>query len=301
MSNKHKHKNRPGKSNSPPPNYRDPRPSALVDVVVPVYGEWTLAEKALDHLPAAMAGVNEGYRVIVVDNGTPAWQDQTGRKIEPAEQAKAVRERLRPQDAFYRLDENKGYPGAVDFAVSKGRSPLILILTSDVFMRPGSILPLVRELDNPEVGVVGPKLLFPEGSPHGPAETIQHAGIGIDIEGKPFHCFLGWRGDNPKVNRREEVAAVTGACFLTRRTLWEGIGGFYTGYGAGTYEDMDYCFAVRSGGAKVIYQPLSVGYHFVGGSIVQGAGNRGFNLGMNATIFNGRWGHMLAWDEWRRL
>jgi len=300
MSKKHG-KGRRNNQGQPPPGFKDPRPVALIDVVMPIYGEWRLAERALDFLPAAMAGIPEGYRVIVVDNGTPAWADQTGRTIQPNEQAIAVKERLRPQDAFFRLDENHGYPGALNRAVAKGRSPLILILTADVFLNPNSVSPMVMELDNPQVGVVGPKLLFPEGSPHGPAECIQHAGIGFDIEGKPFHCFIGWRGDNPRANKREEVAAVTGACFMTRRSLWEGVKGFYEGYGAGTFEDIDYCFAVRQGGAKVIYQPLSVGYHFVGGSIVQGAGSRGFNLGLNGTIFNGRWSHMMAWDEWRRV
>jgi GT2 family glycosyltransferase len=277
------------------------RPAALVDVVMPIYGEWALAEKALDALPAAMSGIAEGYRVIVVDNGTPAWKDQTGRTVAPGEQAAAVKERMRPQDGFFRLEENKGYPGGLNFAVSKGRSPLIFIVTADVLMQPGSALPLVRELDNSQVGIVGPKLLFPEGSPHGPADTIQHAGIGFDIGGRPFHCFIGWRSDNPKVNKREEVAAVTGACLMTRRTLWSQMGGLYEGYGAGTFEDIDFCFACRQAGAKVIYQPLSVGYHWVGGSIVQGAGSRGFNLAMNETIFKGRWAHMLAWDEWRRV
>jgi GT2 family glycosyltransferase len=71
-------------------------------------------------------------------------------------------------------------------------------------------------------------------------------------------------------------------------------------YGTGTYEDVEYCFTVRQLGKHVLYVPTAWGYHFVGGSIRQGAGPRGFNLSMNRMMFRGRWAGMLSWDEWQR-
>jgi GT2 family glycosyltransferase len=275
-------------------------PRALVDIVMPIFGEWALAEKALDALAASAVGLSEGYRVIVVDNGTPAWEDAEGKRITPQDQAIAVKDRLRPGDVFFRIEENEGYPRAVNKAAARGVSPLLLILTADVYLMPGAISAMVRGLDDPQVGVVGPLLLFPEGTKYGPSGRVQHAGISFDIRGKTFHHFIGWTPENPRVNKPAEVSAVTGACLMTRRNLWNQIGGFAEVYGKGTYEDMEYCFAVRQGGAKVLYLPSARGYHVVGGSMQAGANRSGFALPVNETIFRGRWQHMLMWDEWRR-
>jgi len=274
----------------------------LVDILMPIFGEWNFAEKALDCLPQAAAGLNEGYRVIVVDNGTPAWKDAQGNEVSPEAQAIAVRERLRPNDVFFRLDPNQGYPAAVNACAARGRAPLILVLTADVYLFPGALANMVRALDNPAYGVVGPLLIFPEGTQAGPPGRVQHAGISIDIRGGAYHQFIGWTPDNPRVTKPVAVAAVTGACFLTRRSLWRHLGGFATVYGKGTFEDMEYCFAARQTGAKVLYLPTARGYHVVGGSFQAGAskGTGGFNLALNETIFKGRWAHMLAWDDWRR-
>lgn len=282
------------------PRQKSTTPSALIDIVMLVFGEWALLEQAINTIEAACLGIEEGYRIIVVDNGTPEWRNKDGKTLSPAEQAIRVKELLRAQDGFYRIEENQGYPGGINFGVSKGKSPLILIWTADVTMTPGSILEMVKVMDDPEVGIVGPKLLFPsDSSPHGPPGTVQHAGIAFNIEGNPFHPLMGWSPNHPKVNIAKEVQAVTGAIFLTRRSLWFEIGGFWAGYGRGTFEDMEYCFAARAKNLKVIYHPLAWGTHHVGGSMVQGAEARGFALHINASLFRGRWGESLAWDEWR--
>ena len=287
------------------PEQRQIKPKHLIDIVMPIFGEFALAARAIKRVQAACAPLQgHEYRLIVVDNGTPDWisQDEQ-KKITPETMAEPIIEQIRGQDLFYRLEQNIGYPGGVNDAVSKGRSPLILILTADVFMEPGSINEMVRAMDNGDLGVCGPKLLFPTEieSPHGPGGTIQHAGLAFNIQGKPYHVFIGWSADHPKANIRRDVAAVTGACFMTRRNLWNQIGGFDTRYGLGTFEDLDYCFAIRSGGKGVYYIPEAVGYHLVNGARLQGANQSGFNLPMNEVIFRGKWAHMLAWDEWRYL
>lgn len=288
-------------SAGPKPAPQPPTASrALVDIVMPIYGEWSFAEKALDCIPQAASGLAEPYRVIVVDNGTPPWSDANGATVSPQDQAIAVKERMRPGDVFFRIEENEGYPAACNKAAGRGISPLILILTADVYLMPGALTHMVRALDDPSIGVVGPLLIFPEGTKAGPAGRVQHAGIAFDIRGKAYHQFLGWTPENPRVQKPAELAAVTGACFLTRRNLWKQIGGFSEVYGKGTYEDMEYCFAVRQGGAKVLYLPAARGYHVVGGSLQGGANRAGFALPVNETVFRGRWQHMLSWDDWRR-
>ena len=272
---------------------------------MPIFGEFDLALTALQRVEAAASPLPpDQYRLIVLDNGTPGWvsdEDQT--EITPQAMAGPIRDLLRPNhDRFIRREDNTGYPGGVNECVNAGRSPLILILTADVFLEPQAIQNMVVAMDNPEVGVVGTKLIFPTEieSPHGPGGKVQHAGLAFGISGKPYHIFIGWSPDNKRVNVRRDVAAVTGACFMTRRNLWNQIGGFDLRYGLGTFEDVDYCFAIRSLGKKVMYEPTAVGYHLVSGAALRGA-NKGFNIPMNETIFRGKWAHMLAWDEWRYL
>lgn len=272
---------------------------ALVDICMPIYGEWALAEQALAAVPAAAEGLREGYRIIVVDNGTPDWTDKDGNVIEAKDQAEGIKDLLRVEDRFYRVNENLGYPGGVNYAVTRGQSPLVLVLTADVILQPGAITKMVRDLDDPKIGMVAPKLVFPEGTRSGPAETIQSAGMAFDIKGDPFHIFIAWSKDHPKANKRCTVGAATGACFMVRRSIWTDIGGMNEEYGGGSYEDMEFCFELRRRNYSILYEPEAWGYHHVGGSISHGA-NQGFNLQMNRLKFRGRWASMLAWDEWER-
>ncbi len=278
----------------------------LVDVVVPVYGEWGFLANSISRIAGAFDGSEILYRTIVVDNGTPAWEqrDEDGEPngviIDPEEQAAPIKDLLRKEDIFFRLEENVGYPGALNAAVARGNSPLIIVLTADVFMEPGSFTELVKEMDNPEVGVVGPLLRFPmDESPNGPPGGVQSAGIAFDIQGDPYHIFIAWSPENRRVKVRREMQGITGACFITRRTLWESIGGMSDVYGAGTYEDMEYCFQTRARDMKVVFQPAAEGFHYVGGSVMAGAGKGGFPLGINSTIFKGRWAQHLQWDAFK--
>ena len=276
-------------------------PKTLLDIIMPVFGEWAMLERAIASVDKACFGIEGGYRVFVVDNGTPEWKNEEGIILSPKDQAMGVLEVLRPQDQFIRLEQNVGYPGAINHALGKGSSPLVLIWTADVVMTLGSITEMVRVIDDPDVGVVGAKLLFPtDESPHGPPGMIQHAGIALNIEGFPFHVYMGWPPDHPKVNIQREVMAVTGAVFLTRREMFAQTGGFNTEYGLGTFEDMDFCFTAKHQmGKKVVYCPTAWGYHYVGGSIKKGANQSGFNLSLNSTVFRGRWAGTLQWDEWK--
>lgn len=257
----------------------------LVDIVLPFYGEIGLARQTIAHVPEACGDIP--YQLILVDNGTP---NNLGRELFAELDNSVIK---------HWLKINQGYPGGVNAGAHRGSAPLIFVLTSDVFMEPGSIAEAVKEMDDPEIGVVGCKLLFSEGTPHGQFDTVQHAGICFNLAAKPFHIFMSWSKDHPKVNQRREMAAVTGAALLTRRNLFMKTGGFSMEYGGGTFEDMEYCFAIRLLGKKVIYSPKVVGYHYVGGSIIQGAHKSGFNLTRNEAVFRSRVSGAIAWDEWR--
>lgn len=270
------------------PRSQSSKPKALVDIVVPVYGEIELAKDAIYSVPAACGNI--AYNLIVVDNGSP---DGGGRDLF---------DQLEQEEVDFKkvwLKQNQGYPGGVNAGVHAGSAPLIFILTADVVMDEGSIKAAIDEMDNPDVGVIGCKLRFPEGTTHGEAGKVQHAGLAMNLSGKIFHIFIGWSTDHPKVNIKRDMFAVTGAAFMTRRQIFMKLGGMNAQYGAGTYEDVEYCIQTRVAGKKVRYLPAASGTHHVGGSIAYGANPGGFALNTNESLFQSRMGWAFEWDEWR--
>ncbi len=158
------------------------------------------------------------------------------------------------------------YSHLVNLARPHLDTPLVLHLNNDVnALEPGWLEEMATWFLQPDVGVVGARLLYPE-------KTLNHTGIIIGPH--------GGLADTPfaKVDPREvpiewqaaarEVSAVTGACLMTRTALYEKLGGFdETGFGV-AYNDVDYCLRVRGAGQRVIYTPQAQLMHW--GSATRG-------------------------------
>ncbi len=106
------------------------------------------------------------------------------------------------------------------------------------------------------IGAVGAKLLFPEGN-------LQHVGVTI-LEGRPGHPFYSYPGQHTGYFCRNVLphncAAVTGACLMTRRAVFEQAGGFDEVFPL-NYNDVDYCLRVRKLGYRVVFTPHAQLYH----------------------------------------
>ena len=150
---------------------------------------------------------------------------------------------------------NRGFSGANNLGAAHARAPLLLFMNSDVFPQaPGWLQPLLDVLDQrPDVGVVGPRLVFADGS-------IQHAGmafqereeLGIWIN---HHPYMGLDPSLDPHVELTEMPAVTGACMAMRHADFSAVGGWDTGYLIGDFEDSDLCFKLRARGLKAAYLP----------------------------------------------
>lgn len=268
-----------------------------LDIIIPVYGRPDLLEKCLHSIEATKGNLD--INIILVDDQGP---DQ--------EALNELYGSLNGASRVIRNPSNSGFPKTVNTGLKTSTAQLILILNTDIELQPDALQMMIAEFDEPTVGVVAPKLLFPPTStdPHRPAGKIQHAGLAIDFQARVIHPYVGWSAGHPMANRRRECQAVTGACLMTRRSVWQEAlkayqrsgdpttGPFNEVYGRGTFEDVEYCFAVRSLDYKVIYAPSAVAYHYVGAS-AEGTG--GYPLDRNYMIFKARCGAYLIWDEWR--
>lgn len=187
--------------------------------------------------------------------------------LDSPEQRAEVEIQLRHLSAVYGLSMrlvvmsgNFGYAAANNAGVAAAKGRFVVLMNSDVVPEgPGWLAPLVARLVQPDVGAVGARLLFDDGS-------LQHAGLyfAADDRGewRNRHYFKGFPRDFLAAAAPRSVPAVTGACVALRRDVFEGQGGFNEGYVIGDYEDSDLCLRLRARGLAVIYEPESTLMHF---------------------------------------
>jgi glycosyltransferase involved in cell wall biosynthesis len=137
----------------------------------------------------------------------------------------------------------------LNLGASAARGELLLLMNDDMeVIQEDWIERLCDHLAKPDVGVVGCKLLYPD-------RTTQHVGV-IHYHGNPDHVRRGYETDdagyfNSTCGVRNYLA-VTGACMLTRKALFQQVGG-YTTQLAISYNDADFCLKVREAGYRVVY------------------------------------------------
>lgn len=168
-----------------------------------------------------------------------------------------------------RAPSNQGFAGNCNMGASFAEGDILLFCNQDVYATQLSQnwdIALMQAFDNPTVGIVGAKLLFPA-EPLFPNGRIQSAGGRYDAHGQPFHRCLGYSNiEDHEVNTPETVSWVTGAALAIRKPLFEQVGGFDVGYVRGYFEDTSLCESVKALGYSVWYEPRCVLTHSVGTS-----------------------------------
>lgn len=273
--------------------------NTTIDFVIPVLGNYEMLEICLDSISKS---TSESYSIYIVDNGSPK-----------DERIKFYRDVL-PSKGYSDIvtvrtfDAALGYPRACNTGADQGISPYILFLNSDCFLMENSVDILLNRFIDPTVGVGSMKLTFPESDladdlgyyreeTYRPVGKIQHVGLATSITSSVFHIFLGWDSDHPKPNSMNEVLAVTGACLMVRRKVFNRVGRFDTIYGLGTYEDVDLCLKIRSIGYKIIVETKACAIHVAGGSAEKYKVQ--YPLDQNYQTFLQRWSTNLDYSEWR--
>ena len=151
-----------------------------------------------------------------------------------------------------------------NFAVEQTDSPWLLFLNNDTEVIDADWLTVMAEhIQRPEVGAVGPRLLYPD-------DTVQHGGIVVGVGGIAEHAFRGFPAEAPGVCRQLQVtrnySAVTGACLLTRRDVFNKVHGFDEERLPVTFSDVDLCLKIRRAGYLIVYTPFARLYHHESGS-----------------------------------
>ncbi|MDG2143505.1 MAG: glycosyltransferase family 2 protein [Planctomycetota bacterium] len=147
-----------------------------------------------------------------------------------------------------------------NLAAKQMTSKVLCFLNDDTRIHKGDWLTeLVNYAARDEIGAVGPMLLYPNG-------TIQHAGvfIGTGPLGLAGHLHREQDPEAPElqgyVDRVQNVSAVTGACLVIRRTVFDQVGGFDEDLSV-CYNDVDLCLRIETVGLRNVWTPYSVLYH----------------------------------------
>jgi len=189
----------------------------------------------------------ENYEIVVVaDDSTP--DDVL------AEMREIAGKRLR----LVEYDRPFSFSAKINLGAVHSRGEHLLLLNDDIEVAtPDWIERMVMYSSIPEVGAVGGRLLWEDG-------RLQHVGVRFE-HGLPGHLYHGFAGDfkgyaNDVVVTQNSLA-VTGACLMTRRELFDEVGGLSTTLPV-NYNDIDYCLKLVAGGRRVVYDPDLVMYHF---------------------------------------
>jgi GT2 family glycosyltransferase len=189
----------------------------------------------------------DNYEIVcVVDTSAPANVF--------AELQEIAGDRLR----IVRYDRPFSFSAKINVGAIRSEGEHLLLLNDDMEVAtPNWIERMVMYSSLADVGAVGGRLLWEDG-------RLQHVGVQFD-RGLPGHLNRGFAGDYRGYANTMRVArnclAVTGACLMTRRELFEEVGGLSARFPV-NYNDVDYCLKMHAGGYRTVYDPDMVMYHF---------------------------------------
>jgi GT2 family glycosyltransferase len=247
-------------------------------IIIPVFNKAGLTRQCLQTIRPTLDGAGDG-EIIVVDN---ASSDETPEML-----------REFPWVRVIRNEQNRGFAGANNQGAAAARGDFLVLLNNDIVAHPGWLASMINVAKGPRVGAVGARLLFPDG-------TIQHAGVRFDqvrVGTAGFvaiHDMYRYPGDYPEACGLFDLQAVTGACLLTPRAVYQRLGGLDEAFWNG-YEDVDYCLRVRADDLRVVYDGEASLTHFES----QSGGERFRKVSWNVLRLAERWNGQVEYDAQR--
>jgi GT2 family glycosyltransferase len=225
------------------------RERPLVSIIIPTKNKKALLQTTIESIRARTG--YDPYEIIVIDNGSIDAD------------AVAYLASLEAPCRVFEWREPFNYSALNNFGVRHAGGEQLLFLNNDVeVIRPDWLHALVEHAQRPEVGAVGGKLLYADGS-------IQHAGVVVGINRAGANAFRGWPGDTIGALRLADLtrdcSAVTGACMMVPRRVFDEVGGFDEQLRV-VLNDVDLCLKVRERGRLVVYTPHALLYHYEGSS-----------------------------------
>lgn len=238
-------------------NYLPPENMPLVSIVIPTSDHANVLERCVGSI--LEKSTYENYEVLLIDNNSHESATE------------ACYERLVEQgEGRVRVERFAGafnFSAIVNQGVRAASGDYLLLLNNDTeLITPDWIERMLGNCAREEVGAVGVRLFYPD-------DTVQHAGVCVSGMGAG-HLFHNYpreiRGYFYFDDCQRDLSAVTAACMMVRRDVFESVGGFDEEL-AVAYNDVDFCLKLRAEGLLIVYTPEVELYHYE--SISRGSEN----------------------------
>ena len=259
-----------------------PAPAPLASIVIPSRDRLDLIERACRGVLHETA--YPAIELIVVDNGS----------TDPA--VLAHYEALRRDGRVRILVDPRpfNFAAMVNAGVEAASGAVVVLLNNDVaVLEPGWLEAMVRQACRPEVGAVGAKLLYGDGS-------LQHGGVVVGLGGRAGHILRRRPGDTPghlgQLRVAREVSAVTAACLAVTRDTYRAVGGFDAETFPVDFNDVDFCLRLGARGRKTVWTPAATLAHFESVSRGPSVGAKRARFEAEAARFEARWRTAIRHD-----
>lgn len=227
--------------------YPLPDPPPLVSIIVPTHNAARLLRTCVGSIFARTEYPR--FEVLIVNNRSD--DPETLRLFDELGAEEDVR--------VIAYDAPFNFSAINNAAVRQAKGAVLCFLNNDIEVITGRWLDeMVSQALRPEIGAVGAMLYYPN-------NTIQHAGVILGLGGVANHAFLHYpHGTDGYMNRArlaQNYSAVTAACLVVRRAVFEQVGGFNETDLAVAFNDIDLCLRIRAAGYRNLWTPFAELYH----------------------------------------
>lgn len=235
--------------------YALPEPAPLVSIVIPTKDHVETLDACVTSI--AQKATYANYEIVLVENNSEAPETFAYYETLPERVAAASGGKGTARVEWWSGEFN--YSQIINFGVKHAKGDYLLLLNNDTeVITPDFIEEMMGYLQRPDAGVVGAKLYFAD-------HLVQHAGILVGVRGALAHAnqdFSAKReGYLARAVRPGNFSAVTGACQMVRRDVFEQVGGYNEEFAVG-FNDADFCLRVWEAGYRTILTTYAELYHY---------------------------------------
>lgn len=218
----------------------------LVSIIIPNKDEKESLRACLESIKEKTEYTN--YEILIIENNSTTSEIFDYYKELSAD----------PRIRIFRWKKEFNYSAINNYGVRQAKGDYILFLNNDVtVITKGWLKEMLGMCQREDVGAVGVKLIYPD-------DTIQHAGCVIGIGGIAGHMFVDMPANRTgylhKASIIQDMSAVTAACMMMKKSVFESVGGFTEKLSV-AFNDVDLCLKVREKNHLIVYDPYVQLYH----------------------------------------
>jgi glycosyltransferase involved in cell wall biosynthesis len=240
-------------------HYPVPDPAPRVTLIIPTRNRLNVLKPCVESLLAKTTYPN--FEILIVDNDSDEPETLAYLSTFASSAPSPIAPRPSPGQRVrvVHFPGEFNYSALNNFGVAQTDAPVVGLLNNDLEVIHGDWLDeMVSHALRPEIGCVGAKLYYPD-------DKIQHAGVILGIGGVAAHAWQthprGAAGQAHRNLLQQNLSAVTAACLVMRREVYEQVGGLNADQLKVAFNDVDFCLKVRAAGYRNLWTPYAELYH----------------------------------------